>query len=109
MSAVFNARTRTLTFPALCPAVDAGIAADLKAAIAARGGRDQPAHKRIDARRARVAGALRRRDFELTVTIRGENHVYAVKHALNVINELFLALHEQRPEYLIEQFGISAE
>lgn len=109
MSAVFDSRTRTLKFPSLLPAIDKAAAADLKAVIAARGHRDQPAHKRIDARRARLSGALRRGDFGITIEIRGSNHAYAVKHALSVINELFVTLHEQRPDYLIGQFGISAE
>ena len=56
-----------------------------------------------------MTGTVRRGDFGLTVEIRGRNHEYAVKHALNVINELFVTLHEHRPEYLIERFGISAE
>ena len=109
ISAVFDARTRTLTFPSLFPAIDKAAAADLKAVIAARGDRDQPAHKRIDARRARLTGAVRRGDLWIAVEIRGSNHEYAVKHALSVINELFVTLHEQRPDYLIGQFGISAE
>ena len=109
MSAVFDSRTRTLTFPSLLPAIDTPAAADLKAVIAARGHRDQPAHKRIDARRARLTGAVRRGDLWITVKIRGSNHEYAVKHALSVINELFVTLHEQRPDYLIEKFGLSAE
>ena len=45
----------------------------------------------------------------LSVEIRGSNHDYAVKQALNLINELFLALQERHPEYLIERFGMSTE
>jgi hypothetical protein len=32
-----------------------------------------------------------------------------VKTALNLINDMFVALHEYHPEYLIEQFGMSPE
>lgn len=109
MSATFDPRTQSLKFPALFPGVDQPSALDLKAVIDARRARNQPAHKRIDARRARLTGAMGRGDFALTVKVRGENHDYAVKHALNVINELFVALHERHPEYLVERFGISAE
>lgn len=45
----------------------------------------------------------------MSVWIRGTNHAYAVKHSLNVVNELFLALQEGHPEYLVERFGLSAE
>ena len=43
------------------------------------------------------------------IEIRGGNHAYAVTKALNVINELFVMLHEGHPEYLVQSFGISAE
>ena len=45
----------------------------------------------------------------LVVTVRGRNHAYAVRHVLNLVNELFLYLHESYPEYLIERFGLSPE
>lgn len=109
MTAVFDPRARTLKFPALFPGIDKSSAADLKAVIAERGTRDQPAHKRLDARRASLTASVRQGDFGLTIGIRGDNHEYAVKQVLNVINELFVTLHQHRPEYLIERFGLSAE
>ena len=69
----------------------------------------QPAHKRLDARRVRVAGTIRRGNWWLVVTVRGRNHGYAVQRALNLVNDLFLFLHESHPEYLIERFGLSPE
>jgi hypothetical protein len=109
MAAAFDHRRRVLTFPALFPGVDRATAAALKAMVASRSDRDQPEHKRLDARRARLTGAVRNGAFSLTIEIRGANHDYAVKKALNLINELFLALHEAHPEYLVERFGISTE
>jgi hypothetical protein len=109
MAATFDSRRRVLTFPSLFPGVDTATAAQLKAMVASRSDRDQPAHKRLDARRARLAGTVRKGDFSLAIEIRGRNHDYAVTKALNVINELFVALHEGHPEYLVERFGISAE
>jgi hypothetical protein len=41
--------------------------------------------------------------------VRGSNHAYAVKTALNLINEMFVTLQEHHPDYLIEHFGLSAE
>ncbi len=109
MSATFDSRRRVLTFPSLFPGVDSATAAQLKSMVASRTHRDLPDHKRLDARRARFASALRKRDFSLSVEIRGMNHDYAVGKALNLINELFLALQERHPEYLIERFGFSTE
>ena len=105
--AVFDPRRKTLSFPALFPAVSA--APDLKRIVDSRAARTQPAHKRIDARRARLSSRMRAGDFSLSVAIRGRHADYAVSHVLNVINELHLALHEAHPDYLIERFGVSAE
>lgn len=77
--------------------------------ITSRTRRDQPAHKRLDARRARFTSAVRKGDLTLSVEIRANHHAYAVKKALNLVNELFLALHEGHPEYLSERFGLSTE
>lgn len=111
MHAVFDPRTGVLTFAALFPGVDrsSALAAGLGSLVAERSMKDQPPHKRIDARRARVTSAIRKGDWSLAMAIRGANHQYAVRHALNLINELFLALHAGYPEYLVEHFGLSTE
>ena len=109
MAAMFDSRRRVLSFPSLFPGVDIATAAQLKSMVASRSDRDQPDHKRLDARRARLTGTVRKGDFSLAIEIRGGNHAYAVTKALNVINELFVMLHERHPEYLVHSFGISAE
>ncbi len=58
---------------------------------------------------ASVSCAVRRGDWSLVVRIRGENHEYAVRKVLNLINELFISLHDEYPDYLIERFGLSTE
>ena len=100
-----------LTFAALVPGVEAtsAMVTGLDAIVRSRTMRNQPAHKRLDGRRARVSCTVRRGDWSLIVAIRGANHAYAVRRALNLINELFLSLHDAYPEYLIERFGLSAE
>jgi hypothetical protein len=77
--------------------------------VRSRTARGQPAHKRVDARRASLSGSVKEGDWSLVVHIRGANHAYAVQRALNLVNELFLLLHESHPEYLIERFGLSPE
>jgi hypothetical protein len=111
MRAVFDTRRGVLAFPALFPGAggEPTMALELKALVAGRTRRDQPAHKRIDARRARLASAVRQGDWSLAVEIRGANHEYAVRHALNLVNELFLVLHASYPDYLVEHFGMSTE
>ena len=105
--AVFDPRAKTLSFPALFPGLSAP--AELKRIVNGRTSRSLPAHKRIDARRARLSCRMRAGDFSLRVEIRGWQATYGVSHVLNVINELHLALHESQPEYLIERFGVSGE
>jgi hypothetical protein len=111
MHAVFDPARDVLSFPTLFPRIDrhSPIARDLHALVADRTRGAVPGHKRVDGRRARIAAALHRGDWSLAVEIRGANHEYGVRRVLNLINELFLLLHERYPDYLIERFGLSAE
>jgi hypothetical protein len=109
--AVLDVRRGRLTFPGLFPGVEArsALVSALDALVASRTSSRLPAHKRVDARRARVSATLRRGEWSLLIDIRGRNAEYAVQRALNLINELFVALHESYPDYLIERFGLSVE
>jgi hypothetical protein len=109
MDAVFDQRANTLTFPALLPALGTIAAADMAAVVRSLTTRGTPAHQRLDGRRATITGASRKGAFTLSVRIRGANHEYAVKAAMNLINQIFVTLQERHPEYLIERFGMSAE
>jgi hypothetical protein len=102
-------RRGVLTFPALLPKATRDIVVEIKAMVDERSTRAVPEHKRIDARRARLSCVLRKGDLTLSIEIRGRNHEYAVKHALNLVNDMFVALHEGHPDYLVEHFGISQE
>jgi hypothetical protein len=102
LHADYDSRSRTIRFAELLPAI-------VTAILDARRNRNAPNHKRIDGRRVRVAGTVRRGAYSLQVLVRGDNHEYAVSTALNVINEIFVALREHHHEYLIEHFGLSAE
>ena len=102
-------RRGILTFPALLPQATNAIVAEMKSMVAARSTRAVPAHKRIDARRGKLTAAVRKGDFSLTADIRGRNQQYVVSKALNLVNEMFVALHEGHPDYLVQHFGISQE
>jgi hypothetical protein len=109
MIAISDSRARTLTFPDLFPGVDRHTAAHLRNVVDARTAREQPAHRRIDGRRAKAGIVTRRNNATLRVVVRGANQAYAVQAALNLINDLFVMLHEHHPEYLVQHFGISGE
>lgn len=107
--AVFDQARGVLAFPLLFPGIDKAAAADLAVLVKSRTRRDLPDHKRLDARKARLTSTIRKGDFSLAMEIRGRNHDYAVKKALNLINEMFVELHERHPAYLVERFGMSTE
>jgi hypothetical protein len=68
-----------------------------------------PAHKRLDRRKARLTCGVRAGSFSLDLAVRGASHEYAVRHLMNLVNELHLLLQEKYPEYLVTEFGLSEE
>jgi len=111
MSLSFEPRTGALVFKDLLPGVGANraLVSDLKAVVDDHAGSAVPAHRRLDARRMRAACAVRGGHLTLSLQVRGRHHAYAVQRGLNLVNQLFLLLQASYPEYLIEQFGFSAE
>jgi hypothetical protein len=107
----YDAESSRLRFIDLWPQVGSypGLAADLKRVVQEHQSAAVPEHRRIDGRRVRLASALRRGSFSLVLTVRGAHQAYAVQRSLNLVNQLFLLLQENYPEYLIECFGFSAE
>jgi hypothetical protein len=106
----YDAAARALTFRRLLPAVRSRQMIDaLNALVANRASREWPSHKRLDRRKAGLASSVRGGDWSLTATIRGANDVYTTRLALNLVNELFLLLHESFPDYLDETFGVPDE
>lgn len=94
-------------FPGLGRMAD--VAAAVKTEIANRSSRALPAHKRLDGRKATVAAMTRAGDLSVVMTVRGAHQDYAVRMGLNLVNELFVLLHEHYPDYLTEHFGLPAE
>lgn len=113
----YDPARRFFTFNDLFPDVGprSRIAVDLRRLVAERSTRRVPAHKRLDTSRVRAACAVRRGRFALTMRVvsragrAGRDEEYAVRHLLNLVNEMFLALHETYPDYLIAHFGLSSE
>jgi hypothetical protein len=113
-AASFNAATRRLRFPDLLPGVrgSSRIGRAVSRVVTAWNGKlspRPPAHKRFESRRAAAAGSFRGGSFALVVTVKGAQHAYAVRQALNLINDLFLLMRESYPDYLIERFDMPAE
>lgn len=111
MALTYDPRTAVLSFAKLFPGVDpkSALLEELKTIVDKRTTRAVPEHKRIDGRRVRLSFTVRQGAASLTLGIRGRHHAYAVQRALNLVNDLFLALHASYPDYLIDQFGFSSE
>ena len=107
----FDPKRRALRFRQLFPHVGARspMLAALKRSVEQRATRQVPAHKRFDGRRIRATAALQRGSMSLAMEVRGSQYAYAVRQLLNLVNELFLVLHETYPDYLMAHFGLSAE
>jgi hypothetical protein len=111
MTLRFDPRRDMLTFEDLLPSVGRAspMLDDVKSMVSGRTSRALPAHKRIDARRASLGGAIRRGSWSRVVAVHGGHHAYATRYGLNLVNDLFLLLHERYPDYLVAQFGMSGE
>jgi hypothetical protein len=111
MALTFEPKSGALLFKDLLPGVGANraLVADLKAIVEDHAGSAVPAHRRLDARRLRAACSVRGGHLTLSLHVRGSHFDYAVQRGLNLVNQLFLLLQVSYPEYLVEQFGFSAE
>src|SRR5687767_4809264 len=84
----FKAASNVLRFSRLFPDVQsyAGLPGDLRALVAGRSARDVPAHKRLDRRRATMTASIKDGHWSLAAAVRGSNHEYATRMALNLVN-----------------------
>jgi len=108
----FDRKRGSLTFKKLLPNIPAGsdLETGLKDFLESFGSPERPAHRRIDAARLSVGFANRRGTVTLTFRIVGDNHEYAVKKALGIVNEVFLGfLNLRYPEYMAENFRLPQE
>jgi hypothetical protein len=111
LTLTYDPRQRVLAFRRLFPHVGARspIASALREVVATRSTRRVPAHKRLDPRKVQAGCAVRQGSFALTLRIVNGDEPAALSQLLNLVNELFLVLHEAYPEYLVAHFGLSAE
>jgi hypothetical protein len=56
-----------------------------------------------------VECSYRRGAVSLLLCIRGPHRAYAVRTGVNLVHEIFMALHPSYPEYLWDTFGLAAE
>jgi hypothetical protein len=111
MSVTYEPASGQLAFRNLLPGVGKypGLVAGLRRVLDEYRDPAAPAHRRIDARRARLTSSTRGGSFSMALQIRDGHSEYAVCRGLNLVNELFLLLQANYPEYLVECFGFRSE
>jgi hypothetical protein len=107
----YDPRGASLTFKELLPGVARAspLLADVQALVESRTSRTLPAHRRIDPRRVAVACSHRRGAVSVVLSVKGSHPAYAVQKGVNLVHEIFMALHASYPEYLWDVFGLPAE
>lgn len=102
---------RELRFVDLLPRVSSypGLAQDLRQLVLEHQSGAVPEHRRIDGRRVTLRSGVRGGHFSVTLQLRGAQEAYAVQRAVNLVNQLFLLLQANYPEYLVQCFGFSQE
>lgn len=109
----FDARSRTLTFPALFPEMvpRSAMDRDSRTFVRERSAPTLPAHRRIDPRRLGVTCVNRRGAMSLVVKIKGRDVEYGVRKAVHLVQDIFMDfLNDSRfAPYLVENFNLDPE
>ncbi len=101
----FDSKRHALVFKKLLPKIPAGSEMDLgiKTFIASCSSADRPEHRRVDTKRLRV----RYLRGSLTFVVLDGKYEYAVKQAINLVNEILLGFVSGKyPEYMVEHFRL---
>lgn len=108
----FDPEQRALQFKKLLPNVPAGsdLETELKEFLHDCSSPDRPEHRRADPKRLAVRSANRRGALTLTFVVEANDYSYAVKKAIHLVNELFVAFLSVRyPECMAQNFHLSNE
>ncbi|HXB70574.1 MAG TPA: hypothetical protein VNY05_20240 [Candidatus Acidoferrales bacterium] len=110
---LLDTRKKTLSFPALLPAVQANsvMYQDLKSFIASRHSEELPDHRRIDPAKARLRNANRRGTISLTITLNDGDFEYAARKLIHTVHEIFLTFLVEGPyyEYMVDHLGLEQD
>ena len=68
-----------------------------------------PSHRAIDPARAGVKTTYSKGNVSIVWTVSRNQYAYAVKRFLNLLNEIFVLLHTEFFEYMVENFDASQE
>ena len=83
--------------------------AAVKRYIQSRYDKSLPAHRAIDPGRAEVSTTYSKGNVSIVWKVSRNQYAYAVKRFLNLLNEIFVLLHTEFFEYMVENFDASQE
>lgn len=106
---IYDDARKTLQFKNCLPNADDDVAAHLRKYIRSRSDRSVPAHRRIDPTRAEAKLVRRGGDASLVVQIRRNQITYGVTRLMNLLNEVFVQLHGEFFEYMVQEFDVSQD
>jgi len=110
---VLDLSTRTVAFPALLPGVPARspMAKDLEAFLGRFQSNEVPAHRRIDAKKARLQVAFRGGHASVALVARNHGLEYATRRLVHLAQEVFMIFLPDGPyyEYRIEKLGLDPD
>jgi len=108
----FDSERGSITFKKLLPDVEPGspLDADIKSFLKECSSDDRPEHRRLDREQVLVRYSNRRGSVSLTFLITGGDYEYAIRRAINLVNELFVGfLNLRYPDYMVKAFRLPEE
>ncbi len=108
---VLNENTATLTFKDVLPHVAErdDLAREVRAFVKGRSDAGLPAHRRVDAKRAEVACAVRRGNMSISLTVKRNQYAYGARALVNLLHEVFVFVRIRDAEYLQQRYGMTEE
>jgi hypothetical protein len=104
---MLDSKRKVISFNHLLPNVPAGseLNNQIRAFIRSRCSNAQPEHRRVDRNKVAVRYSNLRGKVSITFVLVGNEYLYGIKKALNLVNEMFVSfLNVHFPEYTAQHF-----
>lgn len=106
---IYDDRAKSLELKSCLPNVDPDLTKDVRRYVKTRHDKRLPAHRRVDRNRAEARVMRRGDNITLSLQIRRNQLSYGVSRLLNLLNEVFVQLHQNHFEYMIREFDVSQD
>lgn len=108
---VLNENTATLTFKDVLPHVAerGNLTREIREFVKDRFNSELPPHRRIDAKRADAACAVRRGNMSIVLTVKRNQYAYGARVLVNLAHDVFVFVRMRDAEYLQQRYGMTEE